>query len=153
MERGPDGITCVFFCHDGEGNFVMHKRSQNCRDEKGRWDVGGGAVRFREHHEDTVRREIMEEYGATPLNMRFIDIQTLLREEDGRLTHWVALIYIVRVNRNEVKINDPEKMDEIGWFRKDSWPAPLHSQFIRCLEVVQRDEKKSIDEIAKRPWS
>lgn len=37
LQRGIDfiGITCVFYCHDGQGNFLMHKRSKNCRDEIG----------------------------------------------------------------------------------------------------------------------
>lgn len=37
--RGVDhiGIACVFFCHDGNGKILLHRRSQFCRDEQGRW--------------------------------------------------------------------------------------------------------------------
>ena len=33
MEVGIDytGISVVFLCHDNEGNFLMNKRSKNCR--------------------------------------------------------------------------------------------------------------------------
>ena len=40
------GTAVVFFCHDGKGNFVLSKRGENCRDEHGRWDPGGGAVKM-----------------------------------------------------------------------------------------------------------
>lgn len=50
MRQGFDyiGVTTVFYCHDGKGNLLLHKRSQTCRDEKGRWDCGGGALKFGE---------------------------------------------------------------------------------------------------------
>lgn len=67
MKQGFDyvGVTVVFYCHDGKRNLLLYKRSQNCRDEKGRWDCGGGAVKFGESFEQAVRREVKEEY---PLN-------------------------------------------------------------------------------------
>lgn len=38
MQKGVDytGITVVFCCHDGQGRFVMAKRSNNSRDEAGK---------------------------------------------------------------------------------------------------------------------
>lgn len=43
MTKGADytGVAVVYYCHDGAGKFVMAKRSGNCRDEQGRWDIGG----------------------------------------------------------------------------------------------------------------
>ena len=37
MKKGIDctGVCVVYFCHDGEGNFVMGRRSENARDEHG----------------------------------------------------------------------------------------------------------------------
>lgn len=64
MRKGIDciGVTVVFFCHDGKGNFVLSKRSKNTRDEQGRWDPGGGALEIHERIEDAIRREVREEY-------------------------------------------------------------------------------------------
>ena len=47
MEEGVEyiGVGVVFFCHDGEGNFILSKRTKNTRDEHGRWDPGGGAIK------------------------------------------------------------------------------------------------------------
>lgn len=43
MKPGVDyiGVCVVYLCHDGQGNFVMNKRGKNCRDEVGKWDIGG----------------------------------------------------------------------------------------------------------------
>ena len=48
MKPGIDyiGVSTPFYCHDGQGNFLFHKRSQKCRDEQGRWDTGSGKLEF-----------------------------------------------------------------------------------------------------------
>jgi len=35
LKKGIDftGVSIVYFCHDGKGNFLMQKRSQQARDE------------------------------------------------------------------------------------------------------------------------
>lgn len=42
------GVTINFLVHDGNGKLLLQKRSINCRDEHGKWDIGGGAVEFGE---------------------------------------------------------------------------------------------------------
>ncbi|MDQ5951478.1 MAG: 8-oxo-dGTP diphosphatase, partial [Patescibacteria group bacterium] len=49
-------------------------------------------------------------------------------------THWIALDYKVLVDRKKTKNGEPHKFDEIGWFRIDTLPFPLHSQFPFALE-------------------
>ena len=48
LKRGVDyiGVTVNFLVHDGNGRILLQKRSKQCRDEQGRWDIGGGAVEF-----------------------------------------------------------------------------------------------------------
>lgn len=139
MKRGVDfiGVGCVFVCHDGRGNILMHRRSVNCRDEPGRWDCGGGSMEFGETFEQTVRREVMEEYGTEPLDVRMAFARNTLREHAGATTHWVHVIHLVLVNPAEVRIGEPEKMDDIGWYSPDALPEPLHSVLQTHVEQIK----------------
>ena len=129
MKPGVDyiGISTVFICHDGAGNFLLHKRSDKCRDEQRRWDFGGGQLRFGENLEECVLREVKEEYGVVGKIEKHFPAHSLLRENNGFKTHWLIVNFIVRVDRKKVEINNPEKMDEIGWFKINKLPRPLHS--------------------------
>ena len=128
--RGIDfiGISGAFVCHDGKGRVLLHKRSKNCRDEQGRWDNGGGSHEFGATIEETIRREIKEEYGADASNLKFLKVYDLHRKlSDGTPTHWLAVCYAAQVDPKQVKNNEPHKIDDIGWFTYDKLPQPMHS--------------------------
>lgn len=131
MKIGLDfvGVTTPFYCTDGNGNFLFHKRSENCRDEQGRWDPGAGKVDFGVSLEENVLREISEEYGCAGKIMERLPAHDIFRENDGKKTHWIAIPFFVLVDPKEVRNNEPEKIDEIGWFRLSALPEPLHSGF------------------------
>ena len=116
----------------------MHKRSRNCRDEQGRWDTGAGSMEFGETFEETVRREVMEEYGVEPLEIQYIATENILREHNGLATHWIKNLHHVLVDPEKVKNNDPDKIDEIGWFTLDDLPKPLHSQALKGIEQIKK---------------
>lgn len=136
MQKGEDytGIAVVYAVHDGKGNYLLNKRSANCRDEHGTWDPGGGGVDFGDTVDDTLRKELKEEYLAEPLEIEFLGFRDVHRTHDGRPTHWVALDFKVLVDPAGVGNGEPHKFDEIGWFRLDALPSPLHSQYPFFLE-------------------
>jgi len=139
MKKGENytGVTIVYFCHDGEKNYVMNKRSKNCRDEHGCWDTGGGALEHTHTVEGTLRKEINEEYCTDVLDYEFLGFRDIHREHNGKPTHWVALDFRVLVDRNKVKNGEPHKFDEIKWVKIDNLPKPLHSQFPKFLELYK----------------
>ena len=123
------GIATCFFCHDGQGNFVLAKRSNKARDEQGTWEVGGGGLKAGVAVEENIKREVKEEYGADALNLEFLGYRDIFRKlDDGTPTHWLGLDFAVLVNRNEVKNNEPDMFDEVEWFTFKDLPSPLHSQ-------------------------
>ncbi len=136
MKKGEDyiGVTVSFFCHDGEGNYVFQKRSIRCRDEHERWDCGGGGLEFGDTIEDTLRKEIREEYGAEVLSFEFLGVRDAHREHEGKKTHWVSLDHKVLLDRASVINAEPHKFDEIAWVRLDALPEPLHSMLPDALE-------------------
>ena len=129
MIQGKDyvGVSVVYFCHDGNGRFLMQKRGQNCRDEKGNWDIGAGGLEFGITIEDTLRKEIQEEYSTEVLGYQFLGYRDVHRQ-DNRPTHWIALDFKVLVNKDKATNGEPNKFDDIGWFTLNELPSPTHSQ-------------------------
>lgn len=136
MKKGEDftGITVVYFCHDGSGNVLLSKRGENSRDEKGTWDPGGGGLEFLDTVENTLRKEILEEYCTDVLEYEFLGYRDVHRINNGKKTHWIALDFKVLVDRDKVKNGEPHKLDAVEWFRVNELPQPLHSQFPTFLE-------------------
>ncbi len=131
------GVAACFVVHDGKGKFVLHKRSQNCRDEQGVWDNGGGVVEFNESIPDAIRREVKEELSAESQDMTFLDWYEVTRTLNNKPTHWIAFSYAVKVDPTRVKNGYPHKIEDIGWFTLESLPSPLHSQTMRDLEAAR----------------
>jgi ADP-ribose pyrophosphatase YjhB (NUDIX family) len=94
-------------------------------------------VEFGDTVEETLHREIKEEYGADIMESEFLGYQDIFREEKGKPTHWLALFFKVLVDRSQVKNGEPHKFDEIGWFQLNNLPSPLHSQFPKVLRLYR----------------
>ncbi len=137
MKKGHDytGVTIVFACHDGKGNFLLSKRGLASRDEQGTWDPGGGGLEFGDTVEETLQKEIKEEYCADVLDFEFLGYRDVHREHNGEKTHWIALDFKVLIDRSQVKNGEPHKLDEIAWFTLDNLPSPVHSQFPTFLDL------------------
>lgn len=136
MKKGEDytGVSVIYLCHDGHGNFLLAKRGKNCRDENGRWDIGGGGLEFNDTVEETLKKEIKEEYSTEVLNFEFLGYRDVHREQNGKKTHWIALDFKVLVDRDKVKNGEPHKFDDVKWFKLDEFPEPLHSQLPAFLK-------------------
>ena len=121
------GTTTPFYCNDGKGNFVMHKRGGNDRDDKGVWDFGGGQVDFGEEIENSVLREVAEEWGVKGKIQEQLPAHSMLRTLSGIQTHWIAIPFFIKVDITKAKIMEPNKFTEMGIFRLDNLPTPLHT--------------------------
>lgn len=140
MQPGLDYIgtgTCAV-CHDGKGRIFLNQRSEKCRDEWGRWDNCGGALKFGETPEECVRRELREEYGCEALECRPGGVVNAIRSLNGKKTHWLILTYLVLVDPETVKINEPEKFKAGKWFELSGIPAERHSYFDQDFATVQK---------------
>ena len=135
MKVGHDftGVTTPFYCTDGKGNFLLHRRSKNCRDEQGHWDPGSGRLGFGQDLEESVLREVREEYGCEGKILESLPAHSIHREHDGQKTHWVAIPFVIQVDSSKARNNEPEKIDKIGWFKLDHLPQPLHTGFQQTL--------------------
>jgi 8-oxo-dGTP pyrophosphatase MutT (NUDIX family) len=136
MNKGLDfiGVCVVYFCNDGNGNVIMGKRTNNTRDEHGRWDIGGGGVEFGDSVDATLKKEIKEEYNVDVVSYEFLGFRDVHREHDGKKTHWIALDFKVLINPATINNNEPHKFEEVKLFQFHNLPSPVHSQFPGFLE-------------------
>jgi 8-oxo-dGTP diphosphatase len=133
VPRKPD-VSCVFVCHDGRGRVLLARRSAGARDEPGTWDCGAGAIEFGETFEEAVTREVTEEYATGPLSIELRGVRNVLRADPP--SHWVAVLLAVRLDPAAVRIGEPHKFDDLGWFALDALPGPLHSQLTATLAIA-----------------
>ena len=139
MQAGANqtAITVAFFCNDGNGNFVLHRRSAACRDERGKWDCGGGKLEFGEEPEAAALREVKEEYGVDGKIQEQLPAYSLLREQEGVKTHWLVIPFLVKIDLGKARIMEPEKASEIGIFNTGNLPQPLHPGLQKLLSLYK----------------
>ena len=138
MKIGHDyiGVATPFYCTDGHGKFLLHKRSKNCRDEHGAWDTGSGQLEFGSTLEENVLREVREEYGCDGEILEQLPPRSVLRTNDGQPTHWVACPFVITVDPAKVRNNEPHKIENLGWFSLDALPEPLHTGLSQTLKSL-----------------
>ncbi|MFF1613939.1 NUDIX domain-containing protein [Amycolatopsis sp. NPDC058278] len=88
-------------------------------------------MEYGESFETAVAREVGEEYSTRPLTIETIGARNVLREVPA--SHWVAVIFAVRIDPAEAAIGEPHKFDELGWFSPDS----LHSQLAESIRLFR----------------
>lgn len=121
------GVTTPFYCNDGNGNFLVHKRSENARDEQGVWDFGGGLLSFGELVEESVLREVKEEWGVEGQIQEQLPAHSMIRTLGGILTHWIAIPFFVKVDISKASIKESHKFDEMRVVRLNDLPQPFHT--------------------------
>ncbi|MDD2822643.1 MAG: NUDIX hydrolase [Candidatus Daviesbacteria bacterium] len=131
-------VSVSFYCHNDDGLFVLHKRSENCRDEIGTWDFGGGRLEFGEDPEVGVLREVLEEYGVEGEIIEQLPALSLIRENKGITTHWLSIPFLIKVDITKIKNGDPEKISEIEFFTLDNLPQPLHKGATHTLKKFEK---------------
>ncbi|MFF4988744.1 NUDIX domain-containing protein [Streptosporangium saharense] len=134
--RRTPAVSCVFVCHDGEGRVLLARRGAGARDEPGTWDCGAGALEYGESFEAAVAREVREEYTADALGVETLGVRNVVRPELD--SHWVAVVFAVRVDPARVAIGEPHKFDRLDWFDPGDLPEPPHSQLRETLALFSR---------------
>jgi mutator protein MutT len=126
MKRGVDyiGVAVGAMILNDKGEVLLCKRSQRAYNERGCWEVPGGAVEFGEKLEDAIRREIREELGVEiELIEQFPAADHII---PGDKQHWVPTTFLAKLMPgNTPKIMEPIKCDALDWFSIDRLPTPL----------------------------
>ncbi|MEI6533581.1 MAG: NUDIX domain-containing protein [Candidatus Roizmanbacteria bacterium] len=126
MKKGIDyiGVAVGAMIFNDKDELFLSKRSKNCKNERGCWEIPGGGVNFNEKLSDAIIREMKEEYGIDIIIIQqYPAFDHILTDEKQ---HWVPSTFLARLKQNQMPvIMEPEKCDEIGWFQLDKLPSPL----------------------------
>lgn len=115
MKKGTDyigvGVGAVFI---ENGKIFLAHRGPKTNNERNRWEIPGGGVEFGETFEEALKREVKEELGVE------IEVGELLGVCDHIIPdekqHWVSPTYFCKIKKGKIKIMEPEKCDDMGWF-------------------------------------
>ena len=140
MIRGVDyigvGIGCILI--NEEGKYLLAKRGQKAKNERGKWEFPGGSVEFGDTMRDTIIREMKEELGIAvePIE-HFPPIDHIIPQDQQ---HWVTSAYISKIIKGQPTIMEPEKCSEIGWFTIEEiqkLPLSIATQ-LNIKQLIQR---------------
>jgi 8-oxo-dGTP diphosphatase len=125
VEPGKDtiGVGVGAIIVNDEGKVFMARRGKKATNERGLWEFPGGKVEFGEKLHDAVRREIKEEFDIDIEVIELLDVVDHILPDEGQ--HWVSPSYICRLTAGEPRIVEPDKCDEICWYRIDSLPENM----------------------------
>ena len=135
IEVGTDciGVGVGALILDEYNRVFLALRSQNAKNERGTWEIPGGAVEFNETLEEAIHREVMEEFGVTiSIIKRFNVVDHILPEEKQ---HWVAQTFLCRIVAGVPTNKEPEKCDKVGWF------SLAEAEALPLSQVTQDDIK------------
>lgn len=116
MKRGVDyiGVGAGAIIVNKKGEFLLCKRGEKAKNEKGKWEFPGGAVEFGETLKNSLTREMKEELN---IDIEIIEqlnaIDHIIPDENQ---HWVTNGFICRIKNGKPKIMEKEKCSRIGWF-------------------------------------
>lgn len=126
MKPGIDyigvGVGAAILNEDGK--LLIARRSLAAKNERGKWEIPGGAVEFGETFAQALKREVKEELDVEIDLLELLGICDHLLPEERQ--HWVSPTYLCRIVSGNPRIVEPHKCDEIGWFTlADAATLPL----------------------------
>lgn len=97
-----------------QGEILLALRSQQAKNERGKWEIPGGAVEFGETLEQAIQREVREELGVDITVGELLEVCSHIIPEEKQ--HWVSPTYLCTITSGDPVNQEPAKCDRIGWF-------------------------------------
>jgi len=118
---------------------LMIRRSNNAAMGKGEWDIPGGGFLFGETPLDCVRREIIEEAGATPKIDRLLFATSFVRGHK----HIFGLVYLCHADNDIVTLSDEHT--EFMWATRQQLEENLYGPMLEDYKANSIFEILEID--------
>jgi len=105
-----------------KGNKILLGKRKSSHGE-GSWSFPGGHLEFNEDLEECAKREVKEEVGIKVDNLKFITITNDIFKDEEK--HYITIYLLAENYSGEVKLLEPHKCEEWGWFEWNNLPEPL----------------------------
>jgi len=109
---------------------------------KGSWAFPGGHLKHNEKIKDCAKRELKEEVGIVPKDIKLIGIVNDLQNDPRQKRHYVRFIFVINKFEGAVENCEPEKCESWEWFKTDHLPEQICVAHIKPLELFLSKEKK-----------
>jgi len=134
------GVGALIF--NDKQEMLLTLRGQKAKNERGTWEIPGGAVEFGETLQEGLKREIWEELGIEIQPQEMLQVCDHLLPDEGQ--HWVSPTFICKITSGVPKILEPEKCAQIGWFSlEEAKKLPLSKVTQSDLHVLEDRQKSS----------
>ena len=146
MKPGIDyiGVGVGAFIENTEGKILLALRGVNAKNERGMWEIPGGAVEFGETFEEALNREVYEELGITIVIGEVLEIVSHILKEEHQ--HWVSPTYLCSIAQGIPEVREPEKCDQIGWFSlQETKRMPLSMLTSHDISTLEKRRNASGD--------
>ncbi len=143
MQKGVDyiGVGVGAIILNEKNQVFMSKRGKKCRNEVGLWEFPGGAVEFGHSLEDSIRREVKEEFGIEIEVLELFDVCNHIIKNENQ--HWVSPTFLCKIKQGTPQIMEPEKCDEIDWVElEDVDKRPLSLVTANSLPALRQKFSK-----------
>jgi len=142
LKPGVDfvGVGVGVMVRNDKGEMLLGLRTENCRNEPGKWTAPGGCVEFGETLFDCAKREAKEEAGIEVEPARLLTVIDHIIPNEKQ--HWVNPIIEARLVKGLPKATEPRKLKEWRWFSLENLPENLTINWIEFFLLAKEGKIK-----------
>lgn len=116
MNIGSDcigvGVGALIF--NDEKKILLALRGPLAKNERGTWEIPGGAVEFGETLQQALTREIREELGIEINIIKMLHVCDHILPKEHQ--HWISPTFICQIVKGTPQNKEPGKCEKIEWF-------------------------------------
>lgn len=129
------GVGVGVMVRNEKGEFLLGLRTNNVRNEPGKWCFPGGCVEFGETLFDCAKREAKEEAGIEIEPLRLVKVIDHIIPDERQ--HWVNPIIEARIVKGKPMAVEPGKLKEWQWFSLKNLPQNLTLNMVGFFKEVK----------------
>lgn len=128
------GVGVGVFINNDQGETLLLRRSNQAKNDVGFWARPGGTIEYGEKAIQALKREVKEEIGIAIKNIESLGFFDHILKEDHQ--HWLALHFMAEIKSGKPRNMEPDKHDEMRWFKFAEIPAKLAMPTKASLEQM-----------------